>query len=69
MRKGVNIVSTHRWYIEQTVWLIAGFVLILAKLLSVLVDPRWALLIIATGVASVTVALTGFCLVGNLLIA
>jgi hypothetical protein len=67
MRRGVYIVPTHRWYIERTVWLIAGFVLLLGTLLASLVEPRWALLIIGTGLASITVALTGFCLVGNVL--
>lgn len=67
LRSGVYIVPTHRWYIERTVWLIAGFVLLTGTALAALVDPRWVLLIIATGAASVTVALTGFCIVGNLL--
>jgi hypothetical protein len=67
LRSGVYVVPTHRWYIERTVWLIAGIVLLTATALAALVDPRWVLLIIATGAASITVALTGFCLVGNLL--
>ena len=66
-RTGVYIVPTHRWYIERTVWLIAGIVLLAATVLAAAVDPRWLLLVIATGVASVTVALTGFCVVGNIL--
>jgi hypothetical protein len=67
LRTGVYIVPTHRWYIERTVWLIAGIVLLAATVLAAAVDPRWVLLVIATGVASVTVALTGFCVVGNIL--
>lgn len=66
-RSGIYIVPTHRWYIERTVWLIAGFVLLTGTALAALVDPRWVLLIIGTGVASVTVSLTGFCIVGNVL--
>lgn len=66
-RTGVYIVPTHRWYIERTVWLIAGIVLLAATVLAAAVDPRWVLLVIATGVASITVALTGFCIVGNIL--
>ena len=61
------MVPTHRWYIERTVWLIAGLVLLTFTALAALVDPRWVLGVIATGVASVTVALTGFCIVGNVL--
>ena len=67
LRSGVYIVPTNAWYIERTVWLIAGIVLIGATALSAFVQPMWALLIIATGAASVTVALTGFCVVGNVL--
>ena len=67
LRSGVYIVPTHRWYIERTVWLIAGIVLLTGTALARFVDPRWVLLVIATGAASITVALTGFCIVGNLL--
>ena len=48
------IVPTDRWYIERTVWLIAGIVLLAATS-------------VATGIASIVVALTGFCVVGNVL--
>lgn len=64
---GLYIVPTHRWYIERTVWLIAGFVLLLATLLAVLVNPAWILAVTATGLISINVAFTGFCPVGNLL--
>jgi hypothetical protein len=66
-RSGIYIVPTHRWYIERTVWLVAGVVLLLGTTLALWVDPRFILLVIATGVASIAVALTGFCVVGNLL--
>ena len=67
LRSGVYIVPTHRWYIERTVWLIAGFVLLIATTLALLVSKWWVVLVMATGLASITVALTGFCVVGNLL--
>lgn len=66
-RTGTYIVPTHRWYIERTVWLIAGVVLLIATALAAFVDPRFVLLVIATALASITVSLTGFCLVGNIL--
>jgi hypothetical protein len=66
-RTGVYIVPTTTWYIERTVWLIAGLVLLTATGLAALVNPLWVLLIIATGLASINVAFTGFCLVGNVL--
>lgn len=68
VRSGVYIVPTNRWYIERTVWLIAGFVLLAATALAALVDPRFVLFVITTGLISITVSLTGFCLVGNLLL-
>jgi hypothetical protein len=67
LRSGVYIVPTHRWYIERTVWLIAGFVLLTSTTLALLVNRWWVLGIMATGLASIVVALTGFCVVGNLL--
>jgi hypothetical protein len=67
LRSGIYIVPTDRWYIERTVWLIAGCVLLTATSLSALVNPLWVLLVVATAAASIGVSLTGFCLVGNLL--
>ena len=63
----VYIVPTHRWYIERTVWLIAGLVLLTFTALAAYADPRWVLGVVATGLASIAVALTGFCVVGNVL--
>src|ERR1700687_6387342 len=65
LRKGVYVVPTDRWYIERTVWLIAGVVLLTCTLLAVLVNPLWIFGVIATGLVSINVALTGFCPIGN----
>ena len=67
LRRGVYIVPTSRWYIERTVWLIAGCILLASTALALWADPRWVLVVIATALASIVVSLTGFCLVGNLL--
>jgi hypothetical protein len=67
LRKGVYVVPTDWWYIERTVWLIAGVVLLTCTALAVLVNPLWILGVIATGLVSINVALTGFCPVGNVL--
>jgi len=64
---GVYIVPTHRWYIERTVWLIAGVVLLTGTALALLLQPLWILTVTATGLVSINVALTGFCPVGNVL--
>jgi hypothetical protein len=67
LRSGVYIVPTNRWYIERTVWLIAGLVLLSFTTLAAVVHPLWILLVVATALASIAVSLTGFCIVGNLL--
>ena len=67
LRTGIYIVPTHRWYIERTVWLIAGVVLLASTALAAWVDPRWVLMVITAGAVSINVALTGYCPVGNAL--
>ena len=66
-RSGVYIVPTNQWYIERTVWLVAGVVLLTSTALAARVNPLFVLFVIATGAASITVAFTGFCIVGNVL--
>lgn len=63
----VYIVPTNRWYIERTVWLIAGVVLLASTAMALLVNRLWVLGVIATGLVSINVAFTGFCPVGNVL--
>src|ERR1019366_9700603 len=67
LRSGVYIVPTNRWYIERTVWLIAGIVLLFSTAMALLVHPLWILGVTATGLVSINVAFTGFCPVGSLL--
>jgi hypothetical protein len=67
LRSGIYVVPTQRWYIERAVWLVAGILLLMSTALALWVDARWVLLIIATGLASVGVSLTGYCIVGNVL--
>lgn len=67
LRSGIYIVPTDHWYIERTVWLIAGVVLLVSTALAALVQPLWVLLVIATGITSIVVSLTGFCVIGNVL--
>lgn len=66
-RPGLYIVPTDRWYIERAVWLIAGFFVLAATALAVFVDSRFVLFVTATGLASMFVSLTGFCIIGNIL--
>ena len=67
LRSGIYIVPTDEWYIERTVWLIAGVVLLASTAMALLVNPLWILGVIATGLVSINVALTGFCPIGNAL--
>lgn len=67
IRSGVYIVPTNRWYIERTVWLIAGVVLLASTGMALLVNRLWILCVIATGLVSINVAFTGFCPVGTVL--
>ena len=61
------MVPTRSWYIERTVWLIAGFVLLGSTALALWVHPLAVLGVIATGLVSINVALTGFCPIGSVL--
>ena len=67
LRSGVYIVPTNRWYIERTVWLIAGVVLLASTALALFVNPLWILGVTATGLVSINVAFTGFCPIGSVL--
>lgn len=66
-RKGIYIVPTDTWYIERSVWLVAGAVLLAATALAVWVHPAWVALVMVTAAVSIGVGLTGFCPVGNVL--
>jgi len=66
-RSGFYIVPTDRWYIERTVWLIAGLVLLVSTLLAVTLNSLFIFGVIATGLVSVNEAFTGFCPIGTLL--
>jgi hypothetical protein len=67
LRSGVYIVPTGRWYIERTVWLIAGTVLLASTALALLVNRLWIFGVVAAGLVSINVSFTGFCPVGNVL--
>jgi Protein of unknown function (DUF2892) len=66
-RPGLYIVPTDRWYIERSVWLVAGVVILGSTALAHWANPLWVLGVIATAAVSINVALTGFCPVGNVL--
>lgn len=60
------LLKTDSWYLERTVYLAAGIVVLLSLALS-LVSPYWLMLTAFAGINLVVFALTGFCLMANLL--
>ena len=66
-RTGVFMVKTNWWYIERLVWLIAGTDVLVSSVLAAAHHPNWAFSILFVGLCSICVALTGFCIVGNVL--
>jgi hypothetical protein len=66
-RPGLYIVPTDRWYIERSVWLVAGAVILAFSALAHWAGPPWVLGVVATAAVSINVAFSGFCPVGNVL--
>jgi hypothetical protein len=66
-RTGVFLVKTNWWYIERLVWLIAGTTVVASSVLAAAHHPNWVFLVLFTALCSICVALTGFCIVGNVL--
>ncbi len=66
-RKGVYLVKTYTWYVERLVWMVAGTDVLASSVLASIHNPNWAYSILFVGLCSITVALTGFCIVGNIL--
>jgi hypothetical protein len=65
-RNGVYLVKTYTWYLERIVWLVAGVDVLSSTILAAVHSANWAFSILFVGVCSVVVALTGFCIVGNI---
>ena len=63
----IYVVPTSAWYIERATWVVAGTVMVASTALAAFVDPRFVVFAMATGVASIVVAFSGFCMVGSVL--
>lgn len=59
--------KTDGWYIERTVFLIAGVITGLSALLAWQVSPWWLLLTALVSVNLMIFALSGFCIMANIL--
>jgi hypothetical protein len=66
--RGWYFVKTDLWYVERLVWLVAGTDVVVSSILTVSIDQNWAFSILFVGLCSLMVALTGFCIVGNVLV-
>jgi len=59
--------KTDGWYLERIIWLIAGIFALASALLAAVHSPWWLLLTGFVGVNLIVFALTGFCLMANIL--
>jgi hypothetical protein len=58
---------TDGWYLERIIWLIAGLFSLAGTLLAWLVSPWFLILTGLVGVNLLVFALTGFCVMANVL--
>lgn len=61
------IAQTDRWYLERLTWLIAGIFSLGSALLAWLHSPYWLILTGLVGANLIVFALTGFCLMANII--
>lgn len=60
------IAKTDSWYLERIIWLIAGIFTLGSALLAWLHSPYWLILTGLVGVNLIIFALSGFCLMANI---
>lgn len=60
------IAQTDSWYLERIIWLIAGIFALGSALLAWLHSPYWLILAGLVGINLIVFALTGFCLMANI---
>jgi len=61
------IANTESWYLERIVWLVAGILSLASAVLAWVYSPYWLILTGLVGVNLIIFALTGFCLMANIL--
>ncbi len=61
------IANTDSWYLERTVFLVAGIFTLSSALLAWLHSPYWLIFTAFIGVNLIIFATTGFCLMANIL--
>lgn len=63
------IAPTNGWYLERIIWLVAGIFALGSALLAWLHSPYWLILTGFVGLNLIIFAVTGFCLMANILYA
>lgn len=61
------LAKTDSWYLERMTWLIAGLVALTSAILTWLHSDYWVILTALVGINLLVFALTGFCLMANIL--
>ncbi|MFZ5996556.1 MAG: YgaP family membrane protein [Nitrospirota bacterium] len=61
------IAKTDSWYLERIIWLIAGVFTLASAILAWVHSPYWLILTALVGINLLIFALTGFCLMANIL--
>ena len=61
------IAKTDSWYLERLTWLIGGIFTLASAVLAAVHSPCWLILTGLVGVNLIIFALTGFCLMANIL--
>ena len=61
------IAKKDSWYLERIIWLIAGIFSLSSAILAWVHSPYWLILTALVGVNLIVFALTGFCLMANIL--
>ena len=62
------IAKTDSWYLERFIWLIAGCIILLSLAFGYYFTPYWLILTALVGINLVIFALTGFCIMANILV-
>ncbi len=61
------IAPTDNWYLERIIFLIAGLFILISLALGLLWSPYWFILTFLVGINLIVFALTGFCIMANIL--
>jgi cellulose synthase/poly-beta-1,6-N-acetylglucosamine synthase-like glycosyltransferase len=58
---------TDSWYLERVIFLIAGIFILLSLFFGFIWSPYWFILTFLVGINLIIFALTGFCIMANIL--